>query len=450
MSVSVARYILALGVFLTFARITRDIVVPIPESQYSRFLFATGRLKQAEHIMPLHELLVPPALFILSSFIFLIAIQFSSRARVLISLLVFGTAIISLYTSRNLPQHEAMNSLWALLNCVWILHAAHTLFLDEQRIPRGVLPWTSAYKIWANPQGRTNWNDVSSKPSFKSSSSKPSTRRRFATRRFLEALGCWLLQLCIFEPFIFLSIYPTSEDFAPPHQVLFRRLLWPSTGPEFTRREIQIRLLTSVFWIWQGFLMLHTCHVLLSIFFVTILRIDTPEEWPPLFDSPMQAYSVRQFWSKFWHRMTVPGSTSSGKLVARWVGGIVPGSRLEKPFIAFWTFLLSGMYHAIADWQAGEACVPSADLLFFIANFGAAAIETIAVPGIIQVGKKRNNILCRHILSDRGGKLIGVVRVLGFFFWVVPKWQYPKMHLKLLKAEDVPEWFTLLVAQMET
>lgn len=403
--------------------------------------------------MSLHELLVPPAFFILSSFIFLVAIQFSSRARVLISLLVFGTAIISLYTSRNLPPHEGMNSLWALLNCVWILHAAHTLFLDEQRIPRGAPPWTSAYKIWANPQGRTNWNDVSSKASFKPSSIKPRTRGRFATTRFLGALGCWLLQLCIFEPFIFLSIYPTSEDFTPPRQVLFRRLLWPSTGPMFTRREMQIRLFTSVFWIWQGFLMLHTCHVLLSIFSVAILRIDTPEEWPPLFGSPMQAYSIRQFWNKFWHRMTVPGSTSSGKLVARWAGGIVPGTRHEKAFIAFWAFLLSGIYHAIADWQAREVCVPSADLLFFIVNFGAAAIETIAVPGIIRVGKKRNDILCRYILSDMGRKLIGFVWVFGIFFWVVPKWQYPKMHLKLLKAEetlDVPDWFTLLVAQVQT
>lgn len=387
--------------------------------------------------MPFNELLIPPTFFILSTFIFLIAIQLPSRARVLISPLVFGTAIISLNTSLYLPPHEGTNGLWALLNCVWILHASHTLFSDKLRIPRGAPPWTSAYKIWADPQGRINWKDVSSKASSKASAGKSKNRVWFATTRFFKTLGCWLLQLCIFEPFMILYIYPTSEDFAPSRQVLFRRLLWPSAGPEFTQREIQIRLFTSVSWIWQGFLMLHTCHVLLSIFFVTILCIDTPEEWPPLFGSPMQAYSVRRFWTKFWHRMTVPGSTSSGKIVARRVGGVVPRSRLEKLFIAFWTFLLSGIYHAIADWQAGESCVPSADLFFFIANFGAAAIETIAVPMIIPVWKQHSNsILCRIILSDRGRKLIGFAWILGFFFWVVPKWQYSKMHLTLLKAEE--------------
>lgn len=398
--------------------------------------------------MPLFELLIPPTFFALSTFIFLIAIQFPSWARVLISPLVFGTAIISLYTSFYLPPHEGTNGLWALLNCAWILHASHTLFFDNLRIPRGAPLWTSAYKIWADPQGRINWKDVSSKASSNSADISKN-RVWFATTRFLKTLGCWLLQLCIFEPFMILYICPTSEDFAPSSQVLFRRLLWPSAGPKFTQREIQIRLFTSVSWIWQGFLMLHTCHVLLSIFFVTILRIDTPEEWPPLFGSPMKAYSVRRFWTKFWHRMMVPGSTSSGKMVARQVGGVVPCSRLEKGFIAFWTFFLSGIYHAIADWQAGESCVPSADLLFFLANFGAAAIETIAVPVIVAVGKQHSNsILCQVIFSDRASKLIGFAWVMGFFFWIVPKWQYSKMHLTLLKAEgalDASDWFTPLL-----
>lgn len=191
--------------------------------------------------------------------------------------------------------------------------------------------------------------------------------------------------------------------------------------------------------------MLNTCHVLLSIFFVSILRIDTPEEWPPLFGSPLEAYSIRRFWVKFWHRMTVPSCYFTGIFFARGVVGFIPSSRAEKLFIAFWAFFSSAIYHAIADWQAGEPCCPAADFVFFMANFGAAAIETIAVPIIAPLWKEKSNNSrwCQILLSERGRKLIGYVWLLGFFFWVVPKWQYPKVHMVLLETED-SEYFEAL------
>jgi hypothetical protein len=66
-----------------------------------------------------------------------------------------------------------------------------------------------------------------------------------------------------------------------------------------THRELQIRFFMSVYWIWIASLMLDFFHVLLSIFFVAVLRIDAPDEWPPLFGSRGQAYSIRRFWTRF-------------------------------------------------------------------------------------------------------------------------------------------------------
>ncbi|KAJ5950782.1 uncharacterized protein N7479_009195 [Penicillium vulpinum] len=382
--------------------------------------------------MYLSELLIPPGFFIFSTFIFLIAIQLPSWARILSSPFIFGTAIYSLHTSYYFGPHTGVNGLWALLNCVWVLHAASTLFFEQLKLPQGALPWTSAYKVWADPQRQINWNVFSAKDSFVTSSD----RVFFAVRRLCKTIICCLLHVCVVEPFTLLYFGLEAQDFAPSRQVLFRRLLWPDAGPVIDSRELQIRLFVSVSWIWTGYLMLDTCHVLLSIFFVTILRIDNPEEWPPLFGSPLEAYSVRRFWVKFWHRMTVPSCTYTGKFFTRRIAKLAPGARAEKLFIAFWAFFLSAIYHAMADWQAGEPCCPTADFVFFMANFGAAAIETIAVPITSSLLKGRSNSrLCQILLSERGRKLIGYAWLLGFFFWIVPKWQYPKVYLVLRETE---------------
>lgn len=390
--------------------------------------------------MTVSELLIPPAFFILSTFIFLVAIQLPSWARVLSSPFIFAAAIYSLHTSYYLGPHTGANGLWALLNCVWILHAASTLFFERLKLPQDAPPWTSAYKCWADPQRQINWNAFSPKASFATSSN----RVFFAVRRFFKAILCWLFHACVVEPFTLLYFGFEAQDFAPSRQVLIRRLIWPSIGSEIDSREIQIRLFVSISWIWMGYLMLDTCHVLLSILFVSILRIDTPEEWPPLFGSPLDAYSIRRFWVKFWHRMTVPSCYSTGVFFARGVVGFTPSSRAEKLFIAFWAFFLSAIYHAIADWQAGEPCCPTADFVFFMANFGAAAIETMVVPMIAPLWKEKSSSRwCQILLSERGRKLIGYVWLLGFFFWIVPKWQYPKVHMVLLETED-SEYFEAL------
>lgn len=134
--------------------------------------------------MSLSELLIPLAFFILSSFIFLVAVQLPSQARVLSSPFILGTAIYSLHTSYYLGPHTGVNGLWALLNCVWILHAASTLFFEQLKLPQDAPPWTSAYKCWADPQRRINWKAFSPKDSFGTSSN----RVFFAVRRFFKAI----------------------------------------------------------------------------------------------------------------------------------------------------------------------------------------------------------------------------------------------------------------------
>lgn len=387
--------------------------------------------------MALFSLLIPPALFAISSGIFLWLVQLPHGSRQLLFPLVLATGVASLHASPRLAPITGANNLWGLLCCIWILHATSVLLLDKLSIPRGAPPWTSAYKIWNDLRRQIQWElGIPPPPSTGASS-----RSWFLIRRLSKTLMCWLFQLLILGPLVPGFFNFAASDFHPSKEILIRRLLFSNSGPPISSREVHIRLFVSVYWIWIAYLMLDLCHVLLSILFVVILRLDAPEEWPSLFGSPLQAYSVRRFWARFWHRLTVPCCASTGRQITRSWLRIQPNSRAEKTFLAFWTFFLSGLCHAVADWQAGEFCRPTDDLFFFMVNFAAAALETFALPKIRKLLRRsQGHLLSRVLLSETGTRTIGFMWLLGVFFWSAPKWQYAKLYSALESAEDISAW----------
>jgi hypothetical protein len=376
--------------------------------------------------MSLSHAILPPALFAVSSTAFFIAIHQPYRRRLVLSPLLFGSSALSLHSSSFLAYLGGMNVLWALFICVWIIHAAAVLYFDQLTLPRTASSWITTYKAWNDPCRRTDWEALSTG----NRRAVCTSRAKFMATRLSKLVACWLLQLCIVGPAVPIYFQFNAQDFAPSRQVIVRRLLL--SGNAVTCREVQIRVFVSVYWIWMAFLMLDACNVLLSFFFVLVLRIDTPEDWPPLFGDPAEAYSVRRFWSKFWHGLTVHSCASSGRLIARQRLRMIPGSRREKSFLAFWTFLLSGICHAIANWQAGEPGIPMTDILFFSANFGAGAAELFVVAWVDRALQTYGAHGLRRLLWSRlARRTIGFAWLLGFFFWITPKWQYPTLRAVL-------------------
>jgi hypothetical protein len=373
-------------------------------------------------------LFIPPALFGFSALIFLAAIQLPLAYRKWLSPFLFGSAIASLSASHYLAPLPSVNTLWGLFNCIWILHAISTLFIDQLTIPRGAPPWTGAYKIWMDPHRRVNWEAIISR----NQSAHSTSRAWFIMKRLSKAFTCCFLQFFIIGPFVFLYFSFTPQDFEPVQEIFLRRLFWSGYGPSITSREIELRLLLSVYWIWLTYLMLDVCHILLSVLFVGILRVDTPEEWPPLFGSMGEAYGVRRFWTKFWHRLTIPCCASSGRFVSRHLLEFELASSIEKCFIAFWTFLMSAIYHSVADWVAGEPCRPMNDLFFFLVNFLAIAVELFVASSWARGSKPENNVG----RTTRRQRFAGFIWLLFFFFWSVPKWQYSKLKVMIERFES--------------
>ena len=384
--------------------------------------------------MVLLQSLIPPAWFAVSSAVFFVSIHLPIKSRLYLSPFLIGTAILSLRASPYLTWLTGMNVLWALFACIWIQHAVAVLYFDQLKMPPTASSWLSTYKIWNDPRRQVSRGI----PVQQQSPPRPPSRIKFTCYRLGKILLCWTLQLFIVGPLVPFYFGFTAQDFSPSRQTFLRRCLsLVHQAPPITLREIQIRLFLSVYWIWIAYLMLDLCNFFLAVLFSVILRLDPPEEWPPLFGSPRQAYSIRRFWTKFWHRLTVPCCAASGKQITRHLIGMIPGSRSEKVFVAFWTFLLSGLCHVVADWQAGEPCHPGDDLLFFVANFAAIALELMVVPRLKSRVKRycADEKVARLAGSGWVEVVVGYVWVLAFFFWITPKWQYPKLHAVLIQAE---------------
>ena len=147
----------------------------------------------------------------------------------------------------------------------------------------------------------------------------------FVTSRLLKFLVYWLLTVHLFTPLIVLIFGPVEPwEFDHYAQTYFRRLPLCETREPVTIRETLIRAVFTIRWIWLNFVDVDAAHTFLSIIFVGILRLDTPEEWPPMFGSPLEAYSIRRYWGRFWYRLVYRPYHGLGKVVA--------ASTLQRPW----------------------------------------------------------------------------------------------------------------------
>ncbi|KAF9252962.1 hypothetical protein DTO006G1_2193 [Penicillium roqueforti] len=86
----------------------------------------------------------------------------------------------------------------------------------------------------------------------------------------------------------------------------------------------------------------------LSIFFVGI-GLDSPADWPPAFGSMADAFTLRNFWGKFWHQFMRQPFTSISNFIARDFLHLTRSSMLERYTNIFIVFLISAMFHVMVD-----------------------------------------------------------------------------------------------------
>lgn len=293
----------------------------------------------------------------------------------------------------------------------------------RQGAPRN---WTFAYKMLFNTRCLgTKWQVRHANPSREAPiKSEPSPRVNFILKR----LGILLLRyifLCLYYDPSFHLYMPDGvpwkrEDFSPGNQQLFWRFLFSFKDLEtqarhFLTRGTFIRLYIVYNQVIPDYLILSSYHDILSIIAIG-LRIDTPEEWPPLFGQIGQAYSVRRYWSHFWHLLVYRSFSAHAEYMIIKVTGTRKRTKMTRYVNNACVFVLSGLMHALVEWTLSpdscSRCGCWATFWRYCLQIGAIIVEEL-FQNVVQ------KLECRMIPPQTRYIFVTTLHNVSGYIWVV-------------------------------
>ncbi|KAK5662397.1 hypothetical protein OQA88_8307 [Cercophora sp. LCS_1] len=216
---------------------------------------------------------------------------------------------------------------------------------------------------------------------------------------------------------LLVSRFGTAADFAdfihPTRRQLLRRLR------HVTAREVSIRAWLVVIHNFYASSAMIFPHCVFSILFVNVLRMYEPKEWPHLFGSPAEAYTIGRYWSKFWHRAPVPTYISYAKLVGDKTLPFRRGGQMYRVWVVFFVFACAGLMHAVTLFIVGFRCGWWEQVYWWSLNFAAVMAEQVVFSAArLVIGDK---VVSRPTWPAR---ILGYVWVFAFQFWSLPKMYY--------------------------
>ena len=349
---------------------------------------------------------------------------------------------------------EGLDSLWGLLICIWAVQSTCFLVLEphDSLVIQGKGPYQQQswrvrfWATWNNPRLLfTSREEIQAQIKHSETKSKQESRWTFAIRRSAKILVYWLV--CkqakrLILPGLFQPLY--AMDFDETRQTLLRRMHFFHQDPDpITLREIALRSVFSVYWAGAAYIFVDGGHSALSLIFV-VFRANQPHEWPPIYGSLYQATNLRRFWGQFWHRIVVVHYGNIGRVLSERCFGFRSNSLPYKLIIASCIFGLSGVAHAVVAWQLGDSNHWQLDIYWFLMNFAACAAESLVSSAYKSFLRKAKSVqvpvlkeLVIFLESSSTRKVIGYTWVFFFFFWSVPKWQYPRLHSALSLVEGM-------------
>jgi hypothetical protein len=204
-------------------------------------------------------------------------------------------------------------------------------------------------------------------PSFRSDSRNyVPPRTWFLAHRLLQC-SCSLLINDLFNRY---RLNTTPLDYVEERQHLIRRL------SSLDIREIIIRAHRTLHGHLGPYLLMTAAHSAASAFAVLILR-QSPEEWPPLFGSLKDAYTVRRFYSHFWHRVMRTAYVSNAKALLETISFCLPSLKVNRYTVSFTALGISGVAHSIA-YSTSWTCATLQPLLYYLRIALAIGVEDLA------------------------------------------------------------------------
>jgi hypothetical protein len=386
----------------------------------------------------------PIVYFFVSMFFSLVALQSSQPCRAALFVLLVTFALLAFHGINEVTNSPEQADVLGLFILIYISHMGCVLLVEKHTLTVGKARaswrrWKSAYRMMFNARWigterlapdicvRSSSGANRERPKYhdehgnipvvhkKGEAALLSRRVMFLIQRLVSSssifgLNCLWRFLLAPHP---LHYHPLEySDFRPTKQTYIRRLY------HVTARESIIRLMVVFNFVWSAWALFTGLHDVLAILFVGI-GLDEPDDWPQLYGRVDQAYTLRRFWGKFWHRLVYRSYTGYGIVLSETVIRLPRSSFLGKLLVNFVVFFLSGVVHALVTWKLGFTCGYWEDIEWFCLNFLGVLVEE-CMQWVINKGFRLGKQSTRW-------KRIGYVWVFGFFFWSLPKTQYPKV-----------------------
>ncbi|MCJ1475989.1 hypothetical protein MMC13_004653 [Lambiella insularis] len=328
----------------------------------------------------------------------------------------------------------------------FILHASNFLCLARLSPPPHSKP--SARRSWAlNQIFNGRWGTLNT-PSF---SYKLRTYVPTRLELFLHRLWAftWTAGLIYFLQTY--RLYVDFEDFLTVPNGFLHRISY------VTLREAIVRFYMLVLGTTIPYCTLCAAHSILSC--LAIACRDTPSRWPPLFGSFADAYTVRRWYSVWWHHLMRKAFTSHAIVFVSRILRLPPKGPFTRYVIIITTFMLSALLHILAD-PGVERCTAYPQVRFYLSIIGAIVLEDFSIwtyrsvmrpartnaPGVSKTGGTVSKPQESHVAADDKKKvfyaknsnavtqdqeaphflwkLVGFVWVLLFETWAVSKLMY--------------------------
>lgn len=265
----------------------------------------------------------------------------------------------------------------------------------------------------------------------KDKESTASSRPTLPSRGYWSALSIrfgylvlnFVLICCYYDfldPAALLAI--NDADFSIEKESIIRRFLQQYTGKPpttpITQREFVVRAWQAIDNFVPDYLMLSAYHDFFAIIFIGV-GLDQSWEWPPLFGRISDAYTMRRFWSLFWHRLVYKSYSFHAAAISTRLG-IKQGTVFSRIFNNFMVFVLSAIMHATVIWKFGSKCAWGRSMVYWVMQPLAFVLE-----GIVQFywGKFKRSRLSkvRPSVLSIFERVIGYAWVMSWLVWESPK-----------------------------
>ncbi|KAK6535858.1 hypothetical protein TWF281_000108 [Arthrobotrys megalospora] len=270
-------------------------------------------------------------------------------------------------------------------------------------------------------------------------------------RRFLATNLAWFIFLFLTQDLFYFQEVP-KEDEIKFVGINRENLIWrhPTDGP-ITGDEIGYRVgVTMLMWS-----LLIPVSVNLQYTFLSLVAVGTglsePKNWPPVFGSPKDSYTLRLFWGKFWHQTLRWHFSKPAQFVTHTLFQLPKSGLVQRYVNIYGVFAFSGFWHAGQSYLMLESLGPEAqragwkmEMFFFLVMATGIMVED-GVQWLFRSQKVRNGEAKEGLVVWK--RIVGYIWVWGLFILVAPFIDYPKFRGRLatwLPAHPLivfdPEW----------